>query len=729
MSQLEIDQLVSSLPKRIARLGELAYNLWWTWHPEAPKLFQRIHPVLWESVYHNPIKLLRQVPRKALAEAYQDSRFLEIYDRVVDEYTRYMNPSVNGNRPWFPQNHGQWDRPVAYFSFEFGLHESLPMYAGGLGVLAADHLKAASDLGLPMVGIGFLYLQGYFRQRITEDGWQEADFELLDFSQLPITRVNSSDGSPMLLPIDLLSRTIWVQVWKAQVGRVALYLMDTDVAQNAPQDRQLTYRLYSPDPDTRIAQEIVLGIGGVRALRALDIDPIVWHMNEGHPAFGTLERAREFIEAEHITFEQAKERVCQKTVFTTHTPVPAGNDAFAIWQIDKQLNGYWEKLNLTRDEFLALAEHNGSYGMTVLALRMSEKSNAVSELHGQVARKMWSWMYPGRETPISYITNGVHTRSWLSSRMRRLYDEYMGVGWINRTDDPATWAPVYEMPDDQLWDVHKHNKRRLAEFMRDRARTKWITHRQHPVQTIASGVLIDPNVLTIGFARRFATYKRAALILRDVERLLKIVNNPGRPVQILFAGKAHPNDEPGKLLIQQLYRLIKNADSAGRLVFIEDYDLNVARYLVRGVDVWLNTPRRPYEASGTSGMKAALNGALNFSVLDGWWREAYNGKNGWAIGDDNDFDDLEMQDRADTESIYSTLENEIVPLYYDVEYDNIPHKWLERVKESIATIVPRFSTRRMLKQYINEAYVPLATAGQSARAGESVAQTVPQDTK
>lgn len=708
MPESEIEQLVGSLPKRIARLGELAYNLWWTWHAEAPKLFQRINPVLWESVYHNPVKLLRQVPRHYLTAAYQDSRFLEIYDRVVDDYSRYMNPIHNGSVPWFTRTHGTWSNPVAYFSFEFGLHESLPMYAGGLGVLAADHLKSSSDLGVPLVGIGFLYLQGYFRQRITEDGWQEADYDLLDFAQLPITRVIGADGNGMMIPIELHSRTIWVQVWKAQVGRVPLYLMDTDLTRNTPQDRQLTYRLYSPDPDTRIAQEIVLGIGGVRALRALNIDPKVWHMNEGHPAFSTLERVRELVTQNKMTFAEAQKIVKRATVFTTHTPVPAGNDQFPIWQVERQLTGYWNDVGLSRDEFMALAEHDGNYGMTVLALRMAEKSNAVSELHGQVARKMWSWMYPGKEAPISHITNGVHSRSWVSSRMRSLYDTYLGISWSNRIDDPASWAPIYEMPDDQLWEAHKHNKRRLAEFMRDRARAKWITHRQHPVQTIASGVLIDPNVLTIGFARRFATYKRAALILSDVERLLRIVNNPGRPVQILFAGKAHPNDEPGKLLIQHLYCIIKNADSAGRLVFIEDYDLNVGRYLVRGVDVWLNTPRRPHEASGTSGMKAVLNGAINFSVLDGWWREAYNGKNGWAIGADTDIGDYEMQDRADAESLYETLENEIVPLYYDVDYDNIPHKWLARMKESIATIVPRFNTRRMLRQYITEAYVPLA---------------------
>lgn len=704
----EIEKLTGILPIRINRLAEIAYNLWWTWHPEAPKLFRRIHPVLWEKVYHNPVRLLSEVPKDTLTAAYKDSRFLEIYDRVIDDFTRYMNQENNGDTPWFIRTHGHWENPVAYVSFEFGLHESLPMYAGGLGVLAADHLKESSDLGLPMIGVGFLYLQGYFRQRITEDGWQEADFDMLDFTRLPITRVMSDADTPMLLPIVLESRTIFVQVWKAQVGRIPLYLMDTDLPQNKPFDRQLTYRLYSPDPDTRIAQEIVLGIGGVRALRALNINPKVWHMNEGHPAFGTLERVREYIKNEGVDFAAAQELVRKSTVFTTHTPVPAGNDRFGLWQIDRQLNGYWNQLGLTRAQFMQLAEHDDLYGMTVLALRMAEKSNAVSELHGEVARDMWQWLYPDKEVPISHITNGIHTRSWVSSHMSHLFNEYLGVGWVKKTDDPVAWAPVYEMPDDRLWEVHKHNKRRLAEYMRDRARTKWVTHRQHPVQTIASGVLIDPNVLTIGFARRFATYKRAALILHDLERIMAIINNASCPVQILFAGKAHPTDEPGKLLIQQLYRQVKNADSAGRLVFIEDYDMNIARYLVRGVDVWLNTPRRPLEASGTSGMKAALNGAINFSVLDGWWREAYNGQNGWAIGDDRNYEDLNYQDQLDAESLYSTLENEIVPLYYDIGYDNIPHGWVVRMKESIATVAPRFSTRRMLKQYINEMYVPLA---------------------
>jgi len=701
VSEVELDTLANLLPRRIAKLTELAYNLWWTWHPEVPRLFQRIDPVLWDTVYHNPVKFLRRVERDALRAAYNDKRFATTYDRCVSDFTEYMNHPAT----WFGQTHMPWRKPVAYFSFEFGLHECLPMYAGGLGVLAGDHLKQASDLGIPMVGVGFLYLQGYFRQRITEDGWQEADFAPLDFAELPITRVTGADKEPLLLPIELPNRLIWAQVWRAQVGRVPLYLLDTDVPKNTSRDRELTYRLYNPEPDTRIAQEIVLGIGGVRALRALGIEPGVWHLNEGHPAFGTLERARELVK-QGLTFDQARREVRKTTVFTTHTPVPAGNDQFPQWQIDRQLNGFWTELGLDREAFMDLANANGSYNMTVLALRMADRCNAVSELHGDVSRKMWKDLQDS--APIRHITNGVHTTTWLSRRMRRLFDEHLGPQWIERIDDPAIWAQVYDIPDEYLWAVRKHYKRRLASFMQERARSKWVTHSQHPVQTIASGVLINPNVLTIGFARRFATYKRASLILRDVKRLLNIINNPYMPVQILFAGKAHPNDEPGKRLIQDLYRKVKNADTAGRLVFIEDYDMYVARQLVQGVDVWMNTPRRPYEASGTSGMKAALNGGLNFSVLDGWWREAYNGKNGWAIGDERDFAAPEEQDAADAESLFSTLENEIVPLYYRTDDNGLPREWIQRMKESIATCAPRFSTMRMVKQYVGEMYDPLA---------------------
>ncbi len=709
MSEVVIESLCDSLPRRVRRLGEIAYNLWWTWSPEAQNLFMRLDPVLWESVNHNPVRLLRQLSRKRLAEAIADRRILDSYDRVVAAFDTYMrnNPGRDGQLPDWNGDAPDGHPMVAYFSFEFGLTEALPMYAGGLGVLAADHLKEASDMGLPMVGVGFLYLNGYFRQRITEDGWQEADYEHLNFNELPIIQVTDATGAPLILSVELPGRRVYFHTWKAQVGHVSLYLLDTDVAENLPKDRVLTQRLYSPDPETRINQEIVLGIGGVRVLRALGINPAVWHMNEGHSAFSTLERARELVK-QGMSFAEAREHVRRTTVFTTHTPVPAGNDRFPIWQIDQQLSGFWHELGLSREAFMALGAEEDFFGMTPLALYMSSKANGVSKLHGQVAREMWQWLYPNQPVPISHITNGVHTATWLARRMRRLFDEYLGPAWYDHLDDESTWRLIYEIPDDELWAVRKHLKRKLAQFMRERARAKWVTHSQHPVQTIASGVLIDPNALTIGFARRFATYKRAALILRDVPRLLRLLNDPARPIQIIFAGKAHPNDEPGKRLLQELYRVVKNASTAGRMVFIEDYDMNVARHLVQGVDVWLNTPRRPYEASGTSGMKAALNGAINFSVLDGWWCEAYDGKNGWAIGEDKHYSDPEQQDREDCESLFRTLEEQIIPLYYDVDEDYIPRGWLQRVKASIATIAPRFSTRRMLKQYVRDMYAPLA---------------------
>jgi starch phosphorylase len=709
VSEVVIESLCDSLPRRVRRLGEIAYNLWWTWSPEAQNLFMRLDPVLWESVNHNPVRLLRQLSRSRLAEALADRRILDSYDRVIAAFDTYMrnNPGRDGQLPDWNGDAPDGHPMVAYFSFEFGLTEALPMYAGGLGVLAADHLKEASDMGLPMVGVGFLYLNGYFRQRITEDGWQEADYEHLNFNELPIIQVTDATGAPLILSVELPGRRVYFHTWKAQVGHVSLYLLDTDVAENLPKDRVLTQRLYSPDPETRINQEIVLGIGGVRALRALGINPAVWHMNEGHSAFSTLERARELVK-QGMSFAEAREHVRRTTVFTTHTPVPAGNDRFPIWQIDQQLSGFWHELGLSREAFMALGAEEDFFGMTPLALYMSSKANGVSKLHGQVAREMWQWLYPNQPVPISHITNGVHTATWLARRMRRLFDEYLGPAWYDHLDDESTWRLIYEIPDDELWAVRKHLKRKLAQFMRERARAKWVTHSQHPVQTIASGVLIDPNALTIGFARRFATYKRAALILRDVPRLLRLLNDPARPIQIIFAGKAHPNDEPGKRLLQELYRVVKNASTAGRMVFIEDYDMNVARHLVQGVDVWLNTPRRPYEASGTSGMKAALNGAINFSVLDGWWCEAYDGKNGWAIGEDKHYSDPEQQDREDCESLFRTLEEQIIPLYYDVDEDYIPRGWLQRVKASIATIAPRFSTRRMLKQYVRDMYAPLA---------------------
>jgi starch phosphorylase len=699
------------LPKRISRLSELAYNLWWTWHPEAQRLFERIDSVWWEASLHNAVRFLRHVERKALNAAVRDNRFTALYDRVMGDFDAYLSPNTTWFSQTFPDLTG---RTIAYFSTEFGLHESLPIYAGGLGVLSGDHSKTASDLGLPFLGVGFLYPQGYFSQRITEDGWQEAYYERLDLADVPILAVKMDGNKDVLVQVALPGRTVNVRVWKVQVGRVPLYLMDTDIPQNDPGDRELTARLYDSDPDKRISQEIVLGIGGVRALRALGIQPAVWHMNEGHSAFLGLERLREFVETGQ-PFESALREVQAGALFTTHTQVPAGNDAFPLWLIEKYFWDYWGKLKLDRDQFMGLARQDWNWGqtfsMSVLAFRVSEQHNGVSELNGDVSRQMWRFLWPDRseeEIPIQTVTNGIHTPTWLAGRLKRLYDEYLGPQWVEQIDDPAIWDKVVDIPDEALWAVRKHLKRQLASFIRERARQRWMRGGTHPVQVVASGVLLDPRALTIGFARRFATYKRATLLLRDVNRLKALVNTPDRPVQILFAGKAHPADEPAKRLIQDLYRLLKQAEFGGRIVFIEDYDINVARHLVQGVDVWLNTPRRPQEASGTSGQKAAVNGVLNCSILDGWWREGYNGKNGWAIGDEEEYPNAEAQDEADAESLYQVLENEVVPLFYERDDDYIPHGWLHRVKESIRTLAPMFSTWRMVKEYTTEMYVPAA---------------------
>ncbi|MEW6406487.1 MAG: alpha-glucan family phosphorylase [Chloroflexota bacterium] len=698
-----------SLPRRIQRLGELAYNLWWTWKPDSQRLFRLIDHDLWECTYHNPVQFLRQVERAQLNAVAQDRNYLDFYDRIFRMFDQYMRAEDS----WFLQEHA--DRincPIAYFSTEFGLHETLPIYAGGLGVLSGDHLKEASDLGLPLVAVGFLYTRGYFSQHITEDGWQEARFQRLLFEDMPVMPILDENDEPLTVSVELPGREVLARLWEVHVGRVPLYLLDTDVAGNSAEDRELTSRLYNSDLEARISQEIILGIGGVRALRNLGYNPAVWHMNEGHSAFMGLERAREMVAAGH-SFEVAQERIRQTTIFTTHTPVPAGSDEFPLWLIDKYFSHLWPELGLDRDRFINLARREMPWGetfsMPLLAFRFAERRNGVSELHGQVARKMWNFLWPDlreEEVPISYVTNGIHTGTWLARRFDHLFRRYLGRDWMDHLDEPDLWEDVENIPDEDLWLVRRHLKRKLVFYMRDRAREQWLRDGVHPVQVIASGVLLDPYALTIGFARRFATYKRANLILRDLSRLLELVNRPNRPVQIIFAGKAHPNDNPGKMLIQEVYRTVKQAENGGRLVFLEDYDMNLARYLVQGVDVWLNTPRRPNEASGTSGQKAAINGVLNCSVLDGWWREGYNGLNGWAIGDEIDYDDPNLQDQMDVESLYDLLENEIIPLYYDRAENNLPRKWIARMKASIRTLAPQFSMRRMIKEYTEQLYLP-----------------------
>jgi len=707
-----------SLPGRIERLGELAYNLWWTWNPDVQRLYQRIDSDLWEETTHNPIKFLRKVERAKLNAVTHDSYFLEFYDRSMLAFDQYMEREDT----WYQNNHGHVEKEViAYFSTEFGLHETVPIYAGGLGILSGDHLKEASDLGLPLVAMGFLYTKGYFTQIISEDGWQEAQYVKLNFDELPVLPLVDEDEKPTTVSVELAGREVLVRMWKIQVGRVPLYLLDSNVDGNSDDDRELTSRLYSSDLDLRISQEIILGIGGVRALRKLGHSPAVWHMNEGHSAFLVLERMREQVE-KGKSLEEAIDYIQAKTVFTTHTPVPAGNDEFPDWLIDKYFGGIQQQLGLSRDEFFNLARHNVNWGetfsMPVLAMRTSNLRNGVSELHGEVAREMWSSLWPDLKTdevPISHITNGIHTGTWLARRMSHLYGRHLGSDWLDNIDDPEIWKAVSDIPDEELWAVRRHLKRKLVIYMRERARAQWGRDEVHPVQVIASGALLNPYALTIGFARRFATYKRADLILSDFERLLKITNKPNMPVQIIFAGKAHPADQPGKLLIQNVYRKVKKAESGGRLVFLEDYDMNLARYLVQGVDVWLNTPRRPNEASGTSGQKAAVNGALNFSILDGWWREGYNGKNGWAIGTDDSHADHKFQDDMDAESLYDTLENEIIPLFYDRSPGDLPVEWIRLMKESIRTLAPEFSMRRMVKAYANDLYFELMDRNKQSR--------------
>ncbi len=698
-----------NLPKRIEGLGRLAHNLWWAWNPEGQRLFSHIDPLLWDAINHNPVAFLRRVDRTRLNAALNQPKYLEQYDKTLGEMEAYLAKKDT----WFSTTYPKLkDKQIAYFSFEFGLHESLPVYAGGLGILSGDHLKEASDLGLPLTALGFVYNQGYFVQHLTEDGWQETRSALIDYNELPLVALLDDKRRPLTISVDLPGRQVTARIWELEVGRIHLYMLDTNLEQNSPVDRQLTERLYNSDPEIRISQEILLGIGGVRALQLLGFEPDVWHMNEGHSAFLAIERLTQKVK-NGMTLNQAVESVRLTDVFTTHTPVPAGNDQFPLWLIDKYFGQKWSELGMDRDQFLDLGRQTQPWGetfvMPVLALKLSERANAVSELHGTVSRGMWNFLWPDRKkenVPIGYVTNGVHTQTWLARRMGVLFSEFLGPDWLSRLDDPALWEKVNQIPDQDLWEVRRHLKNKLVNFSNERTRMQWRNGTLTASQVLAGGVFLEPYSLTIGFARRFATYKRANLMFRDFNRLMNIVNNAHQPVQIIFAGKAHPADEPGKLIIQQVYRAVKESRSGGRLIFLEDYDINLARYLVQGVDVWMNTPRRPNEASGTSGMKASLNGALNFSVLDGWWREGFNGKNGWSIGTDEEYTNPEEQDAADAQGIYETLEKQIVPLFYERDHNKIPTGWLKIVKENLRTLTPQFSLRRMLKEYTTDYYIP-----------------------
>ncbi len=699
-----------TLPARINRLGELAQDLWWTWHRDARSVFRRLDYPLWRSTAHNPVRMLRLLDAERLEKVAADPLFVKIYDTALAK----LDAARAATHTWWARHHGEsiGHHCIAYFSAEFALHQSLPIYAGGLGVLAGDHCKEAGDLGLPLVGVGFMYPQGYFHQSVSPEGWQQEIYEKLDWLDTPIEPATTPDGKDCIIAVPLGNRTVLVSVWRVRLGRAKLYLLDTDLEENAPWDRELSARLYGGDRETRLQQEIFLGVGGVRALRALGSDPAVWHLNEGHAAFVVLQRIREAIERGQ-PFDEALEEVRQTTVFTTHTPVPAGHDAFPFHLVEKHLAGCWGSLGDQREEFLALGGYDNGQGtmfnMTALALRTSRRTNAVSRLHRDVTCQMWAPMWPDRpvdKCPVDYVTNGVHIATWMSTDLARLLDRHLPADWRERHDDPSVWDAVLDIPDDEMWHTRRALREYLFRFIRERMRLRWSNENVTPPRVVAGGTLLDPGALTIGFARRFTGYKRPELIFHDPQRLARIMNELRRPVQLVFAGKAHPADDSGKHALQGVYRRAIDPTFGGRVAFVDDYDLHVAHFLVQGCDIWLNNPRKPLEASGTSGMKAACNGTLHLSIGDGWWAEGYNAKNGWLIDPGVQHDDPARQDAADADALYSLLENEIVPMFYARDEQDVPREWVARVKEAVRSVTPRFSTRRMVKEYAERMYAP-----------------------
>ena len=695
------------------RLWALARNLWWSWDHDAGSLFRDLDPLRWKQLNQNPVSLLAELP---LAKLESRAAELVLHSRINYAYRR-LQEYLHADRTWGTRYAGVLrPRPVAYFSAEFGIHESLPVYSGGLGVLAGDHIKSASDLGIPLVGIGLFYGQGYFRQRLDRTGWQQEEYLETDVTQLPLAAAIGKNGRPVAVKIDTRHGSIHAKVWRVKVGRCDLFLLDSDVDENAPDDRKLTSRLYGGDARTRIRQELLLGVGGFRALKAMGITPGVLHLNEGHSGFAVLEAMHSRMQEEGIAFDSAVPRVSREVVFTTHTPVPAGHDRFDADLIEEHLGPLREELGLSQESLMGLGrEQPGNpletFCMTVLGLRFSRRANAVSALHGEVSRAMWTGLCPGKpedEVPIGHITNGVHVPSWLAPQMFRLYDRHLGTNWHEHSSEAKIWEGIESVDDGELWETHLSLKSRLLDFVRRRA-VEQAEHRGEPREALQRlSRVLSPDALTIGFARRFATYKRANLILRDIENLASMVNDPKRPVQFVFAGKAHPLDEPGKRLLQQIAELMRNTRFGDKFVFIEDYDINVGRYLVQGVDVWLNNPRRPLEASGTSGQKVVLNGGLNLSILDGWWAEAYDGMNGFAIGTGRTHSDMDLHDTRDGEDLHRTLREEVIPLYYQRDRDGLPRGWIKRMKRTIRTLGWRFNADRMVMDYTLKCYVPAA---------------------
>ena len=703
------------LPREVSKLYDLAYNFWWSWNSRARRLFNTIDPVAWTE-YHNPVQMLINVDPVQWEQLLQSETFLASYNSVIKEFEEYMDP---GHETWFADHFEDFDKgPIAYFSSEYGLHECFNIYSGGLGVLSGDHCKSASDLGLPFVAIGLLYRRGYFRQAVDADGRQQHIYPKYDFSRLPVRPAAGPTQRPVIIEVDLPGRRVFAKVWVAQVGRVPLLLLDTDIPQNDPADRPITGLLYVRGREMRLAQEVVLGVGGVRALEELGLEPSVWHLNEGHSAFLQLERLVGLSKRDDGPKEEHLAEIRRNSVFTTHTPVPAGNEQFDPALVRKYLHGWVDRHGLDADEIIAMGngEAEGhpqsSFNLTALAIRTSERTNGVSKLHGKVSSDMWRHLFDGASPepePVKAITNGIHTLTWLGSEMLELFNRHLGLNWMDRLelDEPA--KAVHEIDDEEVWQAHQTQKERLARFVRVRMREQFARHGCSPDELRDISDQFRPDRLTIGFARRFATYKRADLIFRDLHRVRHLFGDRDQPIQMVIAGKAHPADHPGQELIQHLYQLSQSGSLRGRIFLLEDYDMRVGRVLVQGVDVWLNTPRRPMEASGTSGQKAAANGCLNLSIMDGWWPEAYSGENGFSIGEERAYDDPDVHDRADSLALYETLEQDVLPAYYERDEHGIPREWVRWMKNSIADILPRFSTARMVRDYAQRCYGPASS--------------------
>ncbi len=714
-----------NLPEKLSDLKLIAKNVFWAWDSEVVELFKRIDVELWEKSEHNPVAMLGMVSQSRLMDLAENDGFLYQLAQAKEK----MQECLNAYR-WFDTTYDRENTEnqpmVAYFSAEFGIHESIPIYSGGLGVLAGDHLKSASDLGVPLVGVGLMYQKGYFRQYLNSDGWQQEHLKENDFYSMPIELVRKKTKRPLTIGVQFPSRIVRAQIWKLNVGRVCLYLLDTNIADNSPKDRRLTEQLYGGDNETRICQEIILGIGGLKALIAMGIEPGVCHMNEGHAAFMALERVRRLRNKKNMTFDEAVEAARTGNIFTVHTPVAAGNDEFEIELMDKYFGHYYGKLGINRKQFLALGrvdpeDEKEKFKMPVLAIKMSAHRNGVSELHGDTSRRMWHGLWtelPLDEVPIKSITNGIHIKSWLSSDMNDLFERYLGSNWAEGVVDQSVWDSIDQIPDEELWRIHQRCKERLVNFTRKRLVMQMQRRGAFRRDLSRAQEALDPEALTIGFARRFATYKRGNLILRDAQRLIRLLSDSEKPLQIIFAGKAHPRDNGGKDIIRQIVHFASQEPVRGRIVFLEDYDMNVARYLVEGVDVWLNNPRRPLEASGTSGMKAAVNGILNLSTLDGWWCEGYVPDGGWVIGAGESYEDKQYQDAVESDAMFNLLEEEVIPLYYNLGSDDrTPREWIARMKTTIKWCCPRFNTNRMVAEYTRKFYMPSASRWQQLCTG------------